>query len=482
MTQTSIFDDVTLDRVSVGDVIAALSHALDVTEGQAPGHALRCCLIGMAIGKKLGLTGDAAGDLYYTLLLKDLGCSSNAARICQLYLTDDQAFKAGFKTIGASTRQALAFVLRHTGPDETLASRIRTVADVLKNREAILTELFDTRCNQGAEIALMMGFSPFVAEAIAALDEHWDGSGRPLHLAREAIPPAAQIALCAQVIDVFQTGAGRTTALHEVAARSGTWFSPELARAAQSAMTDEVWDRLDAPDLARHVAAAQPAEDAWLMGEEMLDELVHGFARVIDAKSPFTHGHSARVALYADLICEAIGAPDRARRWIGRSALLHDIGKLGVSGRLLDKPARLTEEEFAVMAKHPALGARILSRIDVFAPMARVAEAHHERLDGRGYPNGLSDPEITWEMRVVTVADVFDALSAERPYCAALPLPEVWEIMEGGRGTAFDPVCLDALKSGIAAMPELGFSMNVKGLRDEVQIVLKCFESFSPCP
>ena len=114
-------------RLQLSELISALSHALDITEGQPEGHCVRCCWIGMHIGRGLGLNDDDLWNLYYTLLLKDLGCSSNAARICELYLTDDLSFKRDFKTVGDSLPQVLGFVLGHTGLKAPLAERFRSV-------------------------------------------------------------------------------------------------------------------------------------------------------------------------------------------------------------------------------------------------------------------------------------------------------------------------------------------------------------------
>ena len=445
--------------LTIGEVLGALSHALDLTEGQPPGHCVRCCYIGTRIGEKLGISGDVAADLYYTLLLKDLGCSSNAARICELYLTDDRAFKNGFKTVNGSMREALAFVLKHTAATETLAKRIRTVTDVLKNSDKIITELFQARCQQGSDIARQMMFSEAVAEGIAGLDEHWDGGGRPDGLSGQAIPLASRIALVAQVMDVFFQTSGPARALEELEGRNGSWFDPEVVRAAQDLGRDPgFWETLSDSDLEELVLSAQPARDLLILDDNTLDEIVRGFARVVDAKSPFTNGHSTRVALYTDMLTEELGLPPAARRWMWRSALMHDIGKLGVSNTILDNPKKLTDAEFEIIKRHPLLGERILARVAPFRPMAMIAATHHERLDGKGYPRGLDAGDLTLEMRILTVADIFDALSADRPYRAAMPFAKVKAIMEDMVGTAIDGEVTEALWSAVETNPDLGFT------------------------
>ena len=135
------------------------------------------------------------------------------------------------------------------------------------------------------------------------------------------------------------------------------------------------------------------------------------------------------------------------RRWLKRGALLHDVGKLSVSNAILDKPGKLDEDEWAAMRGHAAYTEEILSRIDAFSELARVAGAHHERLDGKGYPHGMEGSQITIETRIITTADIFDALTAERPYRAALAVPKALAIMEDMVGSAIDALCFEALKS-----------------------------------
>lgn len=447
MQEKSSLEDVETDgHCTLGEVLGALSHALDLTEGQEPGHCVRSCYIGTRIGDKLELNADAASDLYYTLLLKDLGCSSNAARICQLYLTDDRTFKNGSKTLDGSVREALIFVLRNTANSQSLAKRARTVLDVLRNADDLLTEIFETRCETGADIARQMGFSETVAEGIAGLDEHWDGGGRPYRLSGSGIPLFSRVALLAQVMEVFSRAAGPDAAMREIERRSGTWFDPEIVSAALSCGREKTfWDQLTAPDLEKHVFSMQPALDELTLNDAKLDEVIKAFARVIDAKSPFTHGHSQRVALYTGLLSEELDFGANTQRWMRRIALMHDIGKLGVSNQILDKNGKLTEEEFDVIKRHPLMTESILSRIPAFRPMAKIAAMHHERLDGKGYPYGLTASSLVQEMRVLTVADVFDALSADRPYRSAMPLQEVRSVMDQMVGSAIDGEIVEAL-------------------------------------
>jgi len=443
-----------VEGLKLSELISALSHALDITEGQPAGHCVRCCWIGMQLGRHIGLDDDALWELYYTLLLKDLGCSSNAARICELYLTDDLAFKRGFKTVGDSLPQVLKFVLSHTGLKAGLAERFRSVLTIMREGREIAQELIATRCQRGAEIARLLRFPEGVAAGIYSLDEHFNGQGKPAGLAGQAIPLFARIALLAQVVDVFHTTGGPAAALDEVRGRNGSWFDPQLVDAfEQVAEDDAFWKTLAAPEVGVAVLAQEPASHVAELDDDYLDDIAAAFGQVVDSKSPYTSGHSVRVALYTDMIAETMGLAPERRRWLKRGALLHDVGKLGVSNSVLDKPGKLDDDEWEAVKAHAMYTETILSRIAAFAELARVSAAHHERLDGRGYPRGLSAADICLETRIITTADIFDAITAERPYRGAVPIPKTLAIMAENVGTAIDPQCFAALKQALDRLP-----------------------------
>ena len=421
--------------LKLSELIGSLSYALDLTEGQPAGHCVRSCWIGMNIGRDAGMSSEQLWELYYMLLLKDVGCSSNAARICELYMTDDRLFK-------------------HAGMKAGMAERFRTVLTVLRTGRETGKEFIATRCQRGAEIARLMRFPERVATGIYSLDEHFNGKGSPEGLAGEAIPIYARIALLSQVVDVFHTAGGRAAALAEVRSRSGSWFDPRLAAAFERvAASESFWDTLTAPGMEQTVFAMEPVEHTVAIDDDYLDDIATAFGQVVDSKSPYTSGHSSRVALYTDIIAEEMGLSDERRRWLRRGAMLHDVGKLGVSNTVLDKAGALDREEWAEVRRHAEYTESILSRIGAFAELARIAGAHHERLDGGGYPRGLAGDEIELETRIITTADIFDAITAERPYRGAIPVPQALEMMEKTVGTALDPRCFEALKRGWARVP-----------------------------
>lgn len=436
-------------QASLAEIVGAISFALDMTEGQPAGHALRCTWIGMHIGRELDLDDATLTDLYYAVLLKDAGCSSNAARLWELYGADERLLKQDFKTVDTQNFLQLArFVFRHAGLHEDLRGKLRRILHLGSNGESLATELVQTRCERGANIARQLGFNQAVAAGIHSLDEHWNGKGRPEGLKGTQIPLFSRIALISQVVDVFFQTGSRHAALAEIERRRGTWFDPDLVPIVDRLGKEpEFWDGLRADDIESRVSALEPAPFHTDVDENRLDSIAEVFATIVDIKSPYTHDHSRRVSQYADGIAQELGLSAERRRWLRRGALLHDVGKLGVSNHILDKPGKLDEDEWAAVRIHASLTREVLERIFHFQDLAITAAAHHERLDGKGYPLGLQEKEISLETRIITVADIFDAITAARPYRGPIPVPQTLDIMQKEVGTAVDERCMQALRT-----------------------------------
>jgi putative nucleotidyltransferase with HDIG domain len=414
-------------EIALSGVIGSLSYALDIAEGQPQGHAVRSCLIGMRLAAELEMDSTERSHLFYALLLKDAGCSANANRMAELFEADDHETKRSSKLVDWSDkRAAFLWSVRSVAPGAGLRKRI----DVLKGirDEGDVTRKFmEARCDRGAEIARMLFLSEDTAAGIRSLDEHWDGRGMPDGLHGEEIPLAARIMCLAQTVEVFHANEGPKAARKMVQARRGTWFDPELVDAFLEFYNDRgFWASLEQPD----VSEWEP-QDFKLTGDDVrLDRIAEAFARVIDAKSPFTARHSERVAEVADGIAQVLGFDDDERRTLRRAGLLHDIGKLAVSNRVLDKPGKLTDDEFAAIKTHPVYSLQILERAPCFAPLADLAANHHEKLDGSGYPRGLKAKDLDLPMRVLAVADIYEALTADRPYRAPLSAEEALAIID----------------------------------------------------
>ena len=403
--------------VSLSEVLGALSHALDLTEGQPMGHTVRSCLIGMRIAGELQLDADQRSALYYALLLKDAGCSSNAARMCALFGADDGTVKRRMKQVDWHDRLGLAVATaRMVAMGGTVAERVRQFAGLART-DNVTRDLMKVRCERGAGIAVRLGFPEETAAAIRALDEHWCGMGYPRGLAGEEIPLLARICNLAQVAEVFLAAGGVGAMLDVVRDRSGRWFDQALVALLASLERDrEWWRRIRGGDVGREVIAIEPQDRVRVVDEDGLDAIAAAFADIIDAKTPFTWRHSSNVARYAVTLGERLGEGPEARRRLLRAGLLHDVGKLGVSNRILDKAGALTPDERRSIELHPFFTWQILSRVGAFAEFAWTASLHHEKLDGTGYPWKVPAPSLDRHARILAVADIHEALTADRPY------------------------------------------------------------------
>ncbi|MDE3154575.1 MAG: HD domain-containing protein [Acidobacteriota bacterium] len=432
-------------------ILSALSYALDLTEGHPRGHSARSCLIGMRLAEVLGLPPAERSDLFYALLMKDAGCSSNAARVYQLFGGDDRIAKhALWLRDWRKVREQAAYVLECVEPQGRVIDRLKKLAGLALAGSANRRQVFEVRCDRGADIAHAMGFTPATAAAIRSMDEHWDGGGLPAGLRGEAIPLLARIVGIAQVAEIFGSQGGPDAASRVVRERRGTWFAPELVSAFAEVQRDTaLWawfgpEAADRADLDEAVGGVEPQDRVIAGDDARLDAIAAAFAWVIDAKSPYTYQHSERVAEAAVAIGSALGLDGAAVRELRWAALLHDIGKLSVPNRILDKAGTLTADEWEVIRLHPYYTYRILERVPVFGALAFDASAHHERMDGRGYYRNLTADGLSRRARILAVADVFDALAADRPYRKGMPPERVGAILREESGPGLCPDCVGA--------------------------------------
>ena len=435
----------------LSEVLAALSHALDLTEGQPVGHTLRTCLIGMRLADELGLDAETRSALYYALLLKDAGCSSNAARMAALFGSDDRAVKPRMKLVDWHRRARLALRTASTvGMGSSLARRVGHFLAIARTPD-MTRELIQVRCDRGAEIARRLGFPDATADAIRSLDEHWCGLGYPNGLVGEEIPLLARIASVAQVIEVHHHRGGVEEALGVARDRRGTWFEPALVdRVMRWRDDDTFWRTVRGPEAVVSVIDAEPADRVRVVDATGLDDVARAFADIIDAKSPYTFHHSTNVATFAERAALAGGLPPDEAARLRRAGLLHDIGKLGVSNLILDKPGALTEQERAEVMRHPVHTWEILSRVGAFAHFARTAALHHEKLDGSGYPWRVRGNELDTPARLLAVADMYEALTADRPYRVGMPRVKALGILRGDAGTKLCARAVEALEAATA--------------------------------
>ena len=434
--------------IRLSEIISALSYALDLTEGQPLGHSIRACMIGMRIAKQAGMSADDQADLYYTLLLKDAGCSSNASRLFHILSADEIRAKGDLKTTDWTRVgwESLHYALTHVATGMPFLRRMQRLFEVAATQQQDSCTLVKIRCERGGYIAKQLGFSDSVSGGIYSLDEHWNGGGYPHGLRGNEIPHFSRIANLAQTLDIFSHARGPEAAVQTALKRSGRWFDPELVKAAASlSKSGALWEGLNDADLVKKIGLLEPEHRQVTANEDSVDNICTAFAEVIDAKSPFTYRHSVGVADAAVEIGQWFGMNPKSLKMLRRAALLHDIGKLSVPNSVLEKPAKLTSEEWTVVKAHPYYTLEILNKIPGFERLSQDAAAHHEKLDGSGYWRGLGSDQLSRFARILAVADIFDALHAKRPYRDAIPVEKVFEMLRHDAPHALDLPCVEAL-------------------------------------
>ncbi len=412
--------------ITFSEILSALSFAIDLTENTVPGHALRSCLLGMRLGQALGLSAKELEPLYYALLLKDIGGSTNTSRLEQMTRRDERPDPYGAatdlrKTPSWGTRYALKRMREEMhGEPSPPGKQCGRILPMDARRRRSDREMHLLRCERGANILRKLGLSAETCDAVSALAERWDGSGSPRRLRGGAIPRLARIASLAEHLDAFACELTPAAAMMELRERSGSWFDPKLVEGASALdSSGQLWTQClpaDDLDVTRQLVIALDPKASDGVGAEEIDRICEAFADVVDAKNPFTYRHSLGVAQVAVAMANKLELPPDRLRVVHRAALLHDLGKLSVPNSILDKSGRLTSDEWHMVMEHPRRTQQILARIEPFAELAEIAGAHHEKLDGSGYPNGLHGPQLRIESRVIAVADIYRALTEGRPY------------------------------------------------------------------
>ncbi len=442
--------------IRLTDVVGALSYALDMTEGQPMGHSVRTTMIGMRIAALVGLSEEDRSALFYALLLKDLGGSSNAAQLSRLYGADDRALKQAHRLIDWTDRVDVArYALKYSQRGKSGVARGWHALKVGGQVKDARREMVVLRSDRGASIASMLALPTSTCDAIRSTEEHWDGNGMAAGLRGDAIPMLSRIVSLAQTVEVFEQAFDVSTAYDVARTRRGRWFDPLLVEILETFRDDsEFWSELRAADALSALRKYEPPSRIVYADELRLDTVAEAFAKIIDAKSPYTARHSQNVAFLASRTATELGLPRRDVRALRRAALLHDVGKLGVSSTILDKPAALSPAETLAMRGHTAGTLDILKRVARFQRFAELAASHHERLDGSGYHLGLYGTQLSMPVRILAAADVCEAMSADRPYRRATPLDGVFgrmdELVAAGQ---LCPVAVEALTGWFRELP-----------------------------
>jgi len=419
-------EDEDLSQVRLAELLALLSLGTDLGLGHPMEHMIRECLVALRLAERVGLDEAQRGVVYYAGLLAWVGCHTDAYEQAKWFGDDigmkhDFITKGPFKTLGRA-RMSIAF----------FRFGLRDLGDMLMNHYLATDEL-----------AARLSLGQDVRDSLHQTFERWDGKGL-FKFKREEIPLTQRIVTLADVVVAFHRLHGVEGAIAVARERSGKQLDPELVerfcRNAHELLCDDelsnVWES---------TLAAEPVL-APRLNEEALDRALEAIGDFADLKSPWMIGHSRAVAELARDAGVDYGMPASEIALVRRAALVHDLGHLGVPNSIWDKRGAISPVERERVRMHPYLAERMLSHSASLAPIAAIAAQHHERLDGSGYPGGLSGDAILPASRILAAADVYNALLQRRPHrperSADEAAHEVRSMVAAGRleGRAVDAV------------------------------------------
>ncbi len=401
-----------------------MSQALDLAEGREPGHAMRVAYIAASLAAATGLDKADQLAVLYASLLHDIGTISAGADLAGYTRGDERLVFASLPLLT---------------PDEAVVGASDTP-------EAIVDRVAE-HVSHGARAVRDLDLPDSVAKAVATHHERWDGSGFPQGLSGDEVSVIGRIVGLADVVEslIDQTTPllARRNFAYWLGGFSGKECDPEMLESLRSlGAGDAFWLGLFSSDivteLTTHSGRLREAKAMRLL------PLAEGFARLMDSRFAFTVGVSARVSRYAESLGRVAGLPDVRVKQLQIAALLHDVGQMSMSERVLSKPGILSVEELGALHLHPIYSRDVVAGISGLEEVAEWVEAHHERIDGRGYPEGRTGEEIPFESRILAVADAYVAITSERPHRPKVEGEEARERLKHAAGTQLDSALVDA--------------------------------------
>jgi putative nucleotidyltransferase with HDIG domain len=395
-------------------LLGALSIAADLGVGLPAQSALRIALVAVRLGDRLALPAPARAELYYTALLRYLGCSGYAHEEAAVTAGDDRSLLPALELCDTTRAgEVVAAVVRNVGRGRPLRARAGAIARFLADPSGY-AKVARAHCEQAVALARGLDLPASVSESLGQVYERYDGRGAPRRLAGEAIALPARVTVLAQVVEAFFRAGGTPAAIDVVSKRRGDQIDPRLADAF-IADAAAILTPLAAPSVWNDFLAAEPAP-VQPFTPAALERSAAAFAAYVDLKSPFTLGHSTGVARLAEAAAAEARLSKADADALRLAALLHDIGRAAVPNGIWDKPGPLDASEREQVRLHAYHGERVLRQTSVLAPYAAMVANHHERLDGSGYHRALAASGLDRGARLLAACDVYHALTETRPW------------------------------------------------------------------
>jgi len=406
------------ESLRMAELLAALSLAMDLGIGQPLEWMLGACLAGLRFAECLGLPVATRRDVFYLSLLRHIGCSATATEKA-VFFGDDLAAGDAVMMDAERIGEIFGFMFSTVGKGQSGARRAVLMAKAFLSGPAAAHNSFKVQCEIGEQMADKLGFGPEVCEGMRQIFERWDGKGVPRRLKGEGVSLPLRILGVTQDAATAHRMGGVDGAIAYLRRRSGTTLDPALVKAF-IADAPALLAGLGEGPLWDAVLSAEPGEPLRLSGEA-LETALQAVADYSDLKSPFTGGHSRRVADLAERAAALSGLPDSDRRSVRWMGYLHDLGKVGISAAIWNKPGGLSEGEWERVHLHSHYTERIFARSPLLASLASAAALDHERMDGSGYPRRPPASQLPATVRLLAAADAYAAMTEPRPHRAALP-------------------------------------------------------------
>jgi len=406
--------------VRAAELMACLSTASDLAMGQPADNAVSTCVVAMRLGDALGFDTPTLQDVYYETLLRYVGCNADVGWFASLY-GDELAFRAEYAAMDTADVPALLDLVRRSIARSEFVTRGLgegpAVERALGELPVVMGSFLPGHCEVARRLAERMGFPASFVEAVGQIYARWDGQGVP-PIAGEAIAPAFLCAsLAHDAVTLYRLG-GLEAATAMARDRSGGTHAPTMAEVF-CARAATLLRGLDRPPSWQEVLDLEPGERR-MLDDDGLDAALEAVADFSDLKSPWFLEHSRGVSTLAVRAGEVFGLPATDTRLLGRAALVHDIGKVGVSAALWGSAEPLADREWEAVRLHPYHTGRVFARSVPLAPIGALAAQHHERLDGTGYTLGLPAAMQSASSRVLAAANRFRALVEARAHRPAL--------------------------------------------------------------
>jgi HD-GYP domain-containing protein (c-di-GMP phosphodiesterase class II) len=394
------------------ELLAAISLAIDLGLGQPMEHMLRSSLIATRVAERMGLNAQQRATVYYANLVGWIGCHADSHELSTLF-GDDIAWRADTYAVDMTGLPFLRLMVSHVGRGLPGWERgIRSAAFVLTARNQV-AKMIHSHCSSAGVLSDRMGLDRQVGEALAYIFERWDGRGMPNGARGEDIPLEIHIVHLADVVEVHLRTGGLAAAIDVVRSRRGTQFSPAVAEVFEHDAAAIVGGLLEM-DVWTAALAQAPDRDR-ILGDDEIDELLRAIADFVDIKCPCSPGYSRAVGDLAAAAARHLRMPSADITRLYRAGLVHGLGRLGVSNQIWEKKAPLSTAEWERLRMYPYLTGRILSRVGGLESVVSLATRHEERIDGSGFPRGLTGAELTVQDRLLAAAVAYQQLFEPRP-------------------------------------------------------------------